>query len=702
MKQNVLVLALAAAVLSSRAAHAGFRVGAAVADMTPPAFDPASHEPPIDAPGFDGPRRWDFEEPYVDVNGDGYWDPGEPYVDENHNGRYDGIFLGGGGGRDAKPPTKVADPVTARAFVVDDGSRRIAVEVLDVIGMFNSDLEKIRAAVRASLGDGGLDEIFISSTHDESAPDVIGLWGPGLLAPVGNGIGSSGVNDYWMDFAIERAAQAVVAAYRVREPATIRFAETTQPENFLTCWSSYPYVRASKIPILQALSTATGKALITLVNYGIHAETLGFNRGAVAEQQYWISADWPYWMRRRLEDRFGGTAIQMAGAVGSVETPKVFPGGTVSAVPTGQYEAGHPAGCRTVFATGGDAVPVGYFDETRVIGEAVADRAIAALQTSAVPSSSEEIRFERRRFFAPISNDLFVAAAFGQSFPRRPAYVAGVEVPQPSQMAADPAGTLLGLDAPSPNAGTTEVKTEVAVYAIGDGQFITTPGEHFPIGLIRGFQGPEDMPFPDDPISDFVTAHMTGKFRFIEGLGEDMIGYLFPKANAVGVPGERPLEPMAAIQHQDATAAVPNTDRFGCSHSDDSEAASGDAGDIVSAALVDILDGFGPNRDRVLAGRWIWPDGSLHRNPLGDGTLGCSGAFKVFSPAPGAPLGVVVRDGDRLRRFALPGSPLAGEPADGLVDYAGVAQGGSPTVDTRGIVLADGARIFVDVYPDWP
>ena len=91
---------------------------------------------------------------------------------------------------------------------------------------------------------------------------------------MGSGIGNSGVDDYWMSYAIQKAAQAIVDAYRARQSATIRYAETTQPANFLTCWSSYPYVRASRIPILQAVSTS-GAVIATLFDYGIHAETLG-------------------------------------------------------------------------------------------------------------------------------------------------------------------------------------------------------------------------------------------------------------------------------------------------------------------------------------------------------------------------------------------------------------------------------------------
>jgi hypothetical protein len=694
-------VALAAALLAPAGSRAtspsGFRVGAAVGDMTPPAFDPAHHTPSIDPPGFTGARQWDFQEPYIDQNGNGYWDPGEPYVDENHNGRYDSIWPGGGGGRDNRPAQKVADPITARAFVVDNGAKRVAVEVLDTIGTFEDDLDLIRADVRAQLSKLGappLDEMFISSTHDESAPDVIGLWGPGLT-PAGSGIGNSGVNDYWMAYAIHAAADAIVSAATHLEDATMRFAETTQPSNFLTCWSSYPYVRASKIPILQAVSNADGHVIVTMMNYGIHAETLGFNGGTqkdsdgstLDDEKYWLSADWPYWARKTLEDRYGGVAIQMAGAVGSVETPKVFPDGTVSAAPTGQNDPGHPAGCRTVFSTTGTPAPLGYFQETRAVGEGVAQAVIDALDTSAETSSSTSISFERRSFFVPLDNGLFIAAGLGQVFPRRPLYVAGVEIPELSQLLSDPVGAITSERVPAPNVGAVEVRTEMVEYRIGDAQFISAPGELFPFTYVRGSQGPGDMPYPSDPMSAFVTPLMTGKYRFIEGLGEDMIGYLFPRANSTGVPGDRPIRDIKSQFNDDS-------DRFGCGHSDDSEAASGSAGNVVSQVAVEMLTAAGTSHDQVLRGRWVWPDGTWHRSPIGDGTLGCRGKFRLFSPAPGAPVAVVVKTASGgLRSIAIPGDAVA------FVDYNGVAQGLTPTVDTRGVLLADGTRLYLDVYP---
>ena len=60
-------------------------------------------------------------------------------------------------------------------MVVSNGGRTIAVEVLDNEGAFNVYLQRIRQQVAA---DGvHLDGIYISSNHDESAPDTIGISG---------------------------------------------------------------------------------------------------------------------------------------------------------------------------------------------------------------------------------------------------------------------------------------------------------------------------------------------------------------------------------------------------------------------------------------------------------------------------------------------------------------------------------------------
>src|SRR5207245_9239292 len=111
------------------------------------------------------------------------------------------------------------------AMVVSSGARKIAVEVVDQEGLFNIYQERIRAKVRA---DGfRLDNVFISATHDESAPDSLGLGGVTQT--------TSGVNDYWVNYMVKRSALTIERADRAMRPARIRYTEVPEPANVRQC-----------------------------------------------------------------------------------------------------------------------------------------------------------------------------------------------------------------------------------------------------------------------------------------------------------------------------------------------------------------------------------------------------------------------------------------------------------------------------------
>jgi hypothetical protein len=637
-----------------------FRVGAAVGDFSPPAFGHAPGGDPADcAPaggGFTGPRAFAFEEPYVDSNGNGHYDPpdptvptgGEPFLDCNGNGRWEGNLLGGDGG--GRYFNRVADPVTARAMVVSNGRRTIAVEVVDQEGLFNTYMQRIRKRVAA---DGyRLDGIFISATHDESAPDTLGINGQ---SPT-----TSSVNAYFVDYLVARSAQAIEQAYRAMRPAYVRYAQAFEPSNLRQCWSSYPFVDDQRMPALQAVGT-NGRTIATLASVSQHAETLAFNGGtpALDAQKLWSSADWPHFFRSSLERRYGGVGIEMAGSVGSVETPQVF-GGAISRTPQHFIDADHPAGCRTLFDASGTAVPLGYDQETATLGRQLAGAVIGALDRGATLSDSEDVWGARRDVCIPLENGLFTAAAAGGVFAARSAYTGNCSVEFP----------------PAPNGSTSgnEVLSDVAAFGIGDGEFVSLPGEVFPFTYFRSFLGPQDLPNPSYGMPPWPLPHMHAPYRFFDGLGEDMIGYIFPRGNAVGIPGlNDPTNP---------TGAGP--DRFGCAHSDDSEAASSQAADLLGNALVGLLDAHGGAPERIVTGRYVLGDGTRSRDPLGGPVVKCT-TDQVFRPSSPA-VAVDVRGAGVVR-------PRAWMALDGGSQSA-------PDRDTRGYIAADGSRTWLDVFPD--
>ena len=159
-------------------------------------------------------------------------------------------------------------------MVVSNGNRTIAVEVLDNEGLFNVYIERIRQQVAA---DGyRLDGIFISSTHDKSAPDTIGLYG---VTPV-----TSSANPYFADYLVQRSAKAIEQAYDAMRPARVRYAEAIQPANLRQCWSSYPYTDNQLMPTLQtSIGTSKPRASITIPSCASFVSTMSLPEMNVRE-----------------------------------------------------------------------------------------------------------------------------------------------------------------------------------------------------------------------------------------------------------------------------------------------------------------------------------------------------------------------------------------------------------------------------------
>ena len=655
---------------SGTGAVASFRAGADVESFAPPpagASNPADCLPAADTV-FTGSRIFAFEEPYVDLNHDGHYDPGDPFLDCNHDGRWDGNFLGGGG-NSPRYYDHVADQVGARALVISNGRRTIAMEVVDQEGLFNVYAERIRRKVQA---DGyRIDSIQISATHDESAPDSLGLGGPNSVM--------SGTNEYFVDYLVQQSALAIERAYDGMRPAHIRYAEAIEPSNLRQCWSSYPFIDNPLMPVLQAVGT-DGRTIATLASVSQHTETLGFNGGSqldpgtpytLDQENAWVSADWPYWFRSQLESVYGGVGIEMAGSVGSVETPEVFvnPDGSPAALsrtPQRFIDEGHPAGCRTLFnaPAGAGKVPLGYYNETRALGQDLAGAVQSALTTGAQWSHTHAMWARTVDICVPVANVLFKAAAVAGVFAERPAYLPGCR--RIEKMPVLPTGQTAG----------TSVQSQVAAWRIGDAEFIGAPGEVFPFTFFRGPVGPEDMNYPQYAMPPWPLPYMHTPWRFFDGLDNDMIGYIFPRGNDAGVPG----------QHVVKNPTASGTDRFGCGHSDDSESANDRAGNIVGGALVSILKAHARGPEAIDQGRYVLPDGRLSRNPEGTtDTIKCSGADTTFAA-----------DGPAVAVWE-PGAGVI-HPAQWM-DLLGRPQA-TPDRDTRGYFDGSGHRHWLDVFAD--
>src|SRR5688572_14665844 len=71
--------------------------------------------------------------------------------------------------------TKVHDPLMARAIVLAHDKKKIAIVSVDVVGLFNDVVVRVRKQIP------GFDYVLVSSTHNHEGPDTMGLWGPNFF-----------------------------------------------------------------------------------------------------------------------------------------------------------------------------------------------------------------------------------------------------------------------------------------------------------------------------------------------------------------------------------------------------------------------------------------------------------------------------------------------------------------------------------------
>jgi len=272
-----------------------------------------------------------------------------------------------------------------------------------------------------------------------------------------------------------------------------------------------------------------------------------------------------------------------------------------------------------------------------------------------------------------VQNILFKAGGLAGVFAAQPFYMdqCSVKLVPPPYVNAT-AGSLPSPATTDPTTVALEFKTRVSAFRVGDASFIGLPGEVFPFTYLRGFQGPQDMPRPEYGLPAWPLPHMHTRYRFFDGLAGDMIGYIFPRGNAVGIPGEDPANPFPSTR-----------DRFGCAHSDDPEATSEHAADALAGPLIAILDAHGGRPESIVGGRYVLPDGRLSRDPLGGPEIKCN-TDTVFQYA-GPAVAVWTRDRGVIRPRAW-------------MSLSGRAQR-EPDRDTRGYIGWRGRRHWLDVFP---
>ena len=461
------------------------RIGASAVPLTP--FGPnADWHGTITDSGVWG-------EPFTDLNGNRVWDSGEPFDDDPRNSdidsssrnKYDGIYLAGFGNR--RLATGKHDDLWARTIVLDDGRTRFAIVALDFLGYYSESafygINHVRKLLDVRLG---VQEILVASTHNHEGPDTIGAWGNGPL--------SDGKYPMYLQFVDRQIAKSIELAVADLTPARIQIGATDPQKSPSIAQMQTrtrgrpPAVFDEELRVIQFLASRgarRNKALATLINWSTHPESM-------EDKNTDLTSDFPHSVRSEIENRYGGLAMYLSGAIGAVEI--VGDSNTKSTDRTRFDGKEFPLvrGNRPSFT----------HERTEAIGRDIAKAAVDAIRSS-VSSSNDSLRLSKADLHGPMDNGAYALL------------------------------TRLGvLDALAASAdGGPVFRTWIYNVMIGDAQMITAPGELLPeiyFGVSRA--GRTDCPRADtgEPREPSIRDAMTGKFRFLIGLCPDELGYIVP------------------------------------------------------------------------------------------------------------------------------------------------------------------------------
>jgi len=211
------------------------------------------------------------------------------------------ISVSGGVGT-PKPVTIKKGDLYVRAMVLENGGEKVAIVNIDNLGWPAALGNKSRKLIT----DIPFDNILIGATHTHSAPDAYAF-------PDENG--NHGADLEYLKWCTVQIADAVNEAFQNREPANLKIA-VGKAEGKIAYNYYAPKLYDPRCGVIQAIGSSgknKDKPLVTLVNYAIHPEVIGSDRGI-------LSPDMVGPLYNRIEEKTGGMAIFMNGAQGGMVT----------------------------------------------------------------------------------------------------------------------------------------------------------------------------------------------------------------------------------------------------------------------------------------------------------------------------------------------------------------------------------------------
>lgn len=402
---------------------------------------------------------------------------GETDITPDVKGKKPVWLAGYGPGRRA---TGVHDPLMARCLVLGDGTEKIALVSVDLIGLQYPNVKEIRKGL------ADFKYVLVSSTHNHEGPDVVGIWGAGFF--------SRGVDDNYVASVVSKVVELVKKTGENLSPATAAYGTAT--DETLLGDSRKPLAKDGVLRVIKFTQPGGTATTGLLVQWNCHPESMGSRNKEV-------TADFPYATVAKLKEQHKCPILYMSGAVGGLMAP---PDGVIKNAE-------------------GKVLEEGDFEYCRLYGEAVADLATQAV-TAAQPIELTPFTISAKPIAIPVTNTVYRLARVAKIL-RREGRIWEGDFQVLGEVVAEDV-----VDRP------TAVETEVAYLRLGEVHVASIPGELYPELIYGNFQEPAEpnADYPDAPLEPTVESILPSKKWLLFGLANDEIGYIIPRRQWDSVP----------------------------------------------------------------------------------------------------------------------------------------------------------------------
>ncbi len=304
---------------------------------------------------------------------------------------------------------KIHDPITVSAMWIgaDDNGGYIHISA-DIIGLTNFELNIVRERLKDLIAESKCAGVFVSCTHTHAGFDTVGYWGQLYKL-------QSGKDEEYMNLLLKSLEEVAREAYKNRTAGKLYIGTVSVPEA--------QFCKREPDAMHDVLTRTRfvpndGSTETWFLNYEAHPNTLG---GGNRE----CSADYPYWLRKTINDAKKTNVLYGVGAIGAVDP--------------GDFCEDKP-------------------ERTRIEGETLGKATLGIDNDKEMPV---EITVLQQKYYSPVDNGLL-------------ALMATIKACSSQRYPCDKGDLGLAL------------QTEMAYIKLGTQQILLLPGEPFPEVIYGG------------------------------------------------------------------------------------------------------------------------------------------------------------------------------------------------------------------------